>query len=290
MPTATAKPKTKPKAKPAETPDEQPITVRDVIDPDKWYSAEHLRDRLSISCVVTIGAWKRKEIRCRHQGNDGDERDMTLTGSAILRWIKSKTIPHTVTNDAKWVVRRQRRFARADEPEPEPERTVVDAACDQVETARAIDEKSMADDEREAWAHYTNIISRTDSPKKGDANELVQLMHRLGLTRDDVQSDVEVIAEVCRLTDLHVDRFKARDEMAKSCVDHQKARKQAQESERTAWRTMRRARDYHGQCSGADYEILKLARQCPRLFDQSTNPPTVRITTDDDKSQAGGET
>ena len=251
---------------------EPELTAADVIEPSRTYGVETIELTLSIQPWIT----RRAVVNGCVKGTR-DARHPSIAGWALLDWIEKDRVPYTVTKGARTLYRLKRqRLQELADAKTEGPKTIVDQAAEVIESQtrhEAEDEETWARDE---WGKYIALLLRADEPAETDAANLAGFMRNLGIAAGEVKRDLEIVRRAQELAPQHDDREQAKaasvkaSEGYKALVSrHELEEKQAQKVKGTANHRMRLSYAAAGT-------LAQLAKERPRLFDLSVEPPRVR--------------
>jgi len=159
--------------------------------------------------------------------------------------------------------------------DPPPAEQMLSAASTRVADWRnreAAGEREFLEKRR---GQYTAILLRADAPRADDAQTLAGLMMDLELTPQAVESDMEIVRAARQKESWHEQLAEAGNALTAASEAYHATEKRHREEERDAFRQLNRAIGHHDSCSNAAYELTKLARRQPLLF-QDGNPPRLR--------------
>lgn len=153
-------------------------------------------------------------------------------------------------------------------PAPKPVNTInaLQSTLKEIAEREADSAAARLADIETAWALYVEILERSETPQADDVDSLLDLMRELGISKEQVTTDRNIIRKFRTLEA----RYGARDELAakyrEAVTAHTELKKKNEEAEREAYLKKNSAHGDMSEAALAETEIRGLFKLRPQLF------------------------
>jgi len=249
------------------------VAVEDVLRPDEWHTLEHIEWSLGVPAETVHAAFRQHRFP-QYKIGAGGRYGIMLYGADVLAWLRAEHIPHAPTPEAVALYERVHRTQESQQVQ-QREKGLLDNAADAAEEMRRREEQEVAELEAQNWRAYLQLLLRHDNPQPNDARELAIIMRDLGLTKADVQEDIETVERARQLMELHARRGELHKRLVAAQQAYHEARARCEAELRQAERARHTAQVEHAQANNAAHELEVLHRRRPEFF-TAGNPPRLR--------------
>lgn len=268
---------------PAPIVDEPKMTAAEVINPEEMISVADVWCRLGINENTLVNFLNGQSAGKSHyftqvRGSGGGYTQQVL-GRQLLRWIDGERIAYDVDTLLAANIRRDRARKAAAAAEdaaakaakaPRPGNLLDELAKiqkDQHSQQREFDESNAA--------AYVAIILR-EWPNPTDAGILASMIEDGFVTREQIVRDQETAKRAIEFQGWHEHAAGTNQQRIELAEQHLALEAKCKADLAASSKQLRHAEALYYQYSQAGYELDRLARSRPELFDTSTTPPKLR--------------